>query len=100
MQTDLCYDIVILSYIHNPSHIITYHIISHVTIYSEQVMSELMRENDDIATKRKACKEMHDLLLSALEIVNEVVSGDGDDESDGGDDDYDDESDGKSDNGD
>lgn len=41
-------------------------------LYNEQVMSELMRENDDIATKRKACKEMHDLLLSALEIVNEV----------------------------
>jgi hypothetical protein len=38
-------------------------------------MSELMRENDDIASKRKACKEMHDLLLSALEIVNEVRGG-------------------------
>ena len=51
------------------------YIISCVTICSEQVMSELMRENDDIASKRKACKEMHDLLLSALEIVNEVREG-------------------------
>lgn len=44
-------------------------------------MSELMRENDDIASKRKACKEMHDLLLSALEIVNEV-RGNGDESDD------------------
>lgn len=36
-------------------------------------MSDYMRETDDIAAKRKACKEMHDLLITALEIVNEVI---------------------------
>ena len=35
-------------------------------------MAELMRETEDIASKRKAYREMRDLLRSALEIVNEV----------------------------
>ena len=31
-----------------------------------------MRETDDVATRRRACKEMKDLLLRALEILNEI----------------------------
>jgi hypothetical protein len=36
------------------------------------VFEELMRETDDIATKRKACQDMRDLMLSLLEVVNQV----------------------------
>jgi hypothetical protein len=35
-------------------------------------MAELMKETEDVASKRKAYREMRDLLRSALEIVNEV----------------------------
>lgn len=35
-------------------------------------MRELMRETDEIASKRKAFREMRDLLHRANEIVNEV----------------------------
>lgn len=35
-------------------------------------MVELMRETEDVASKRRAIKEMKDLLQRALEIVNEV----------------------------
>ena len=35
-------------------------------------MNELMREADDIATQRKTLKDLHDLLLKASEIANEV----------------------------
>lgn len=35
-------------------------------------MKELMRETEDIASKRKAFREMRDLLHRANEIVNEV----------------------------
>ena len=38
----------------------------------ENLINELMKETDDIASRRKACKEMKDLLQRALEIVNEV----------------------------
>lgn len=31
-----------------------------------------MRETDDIAIKRKHCREMKELLQRALEIINEV----------------------------
>jgi len=41
-------------------------------LYKEQVMADLMRETDDIASKRKAYREMRDLLQSAMEIVHEV----------------------------
>ncbi|KAJ1432693.1 dynamin-2 [Ochromonadaceae sp. CCMP2298] len=41
-------------------------------LYREEVMSELMRETEDVAGKRRAYKEMRDLLHSALEIVHEV----------------------------
>jgi hypothetical protein len=33
---------------------------------------DLLKETDDGAARRLACKEMRDLLLQALEIVNEV----------------------------
>ena len=36
-------------------------------------MSELMKETDDIAAKRKAFKEMKELLMKAVDIVNEVI---------------------------
>ena len=35
-------------------------------------MNDLMRETEDVATRRKACREMKDLLRRGLEIVNEV----------------------------
>ena len=35
-------------------------------------MNELLRETDDMASKRKACTEMKELLHRALESVNEV----------------------------
>lgn len=35
-------------------------------------MMDLMRETEDVALKRKACREMKELLQRALEIVNEV----------------------------
>lgn len=38
----------------------------------EQVMSELMKENEEVAAQRRQLKEMHDLLLKASEILNEV----------------------------
>ena len=41
-------------------------------LYREDIMVDLMRETDDVATRRKACKEMKDLLRRGLEIVNEV----------------------------
>lgn len=41
-------------------------------LYREATISSLMRENDDVATRRRACKEMKELLLRALEILNEI----------------------------
>ena len=41
-------------------------------LYKGNYVNELMRETDDIAIKRKTCKEMKELLGRALEIVNEV----------------------------
>lgn len=38
----------------------------------ENYLTELMRETDDIAAKRKACRDMRDLLQRSMEIVNEV----------------------------
>jgi hypothetical protein len=35
-------------------------------------MTELMKETEDIASQRRALKEMHELLFKASEIVNEV----------------------------
>lgn len=35
-------------------------------------MADLMKETEDVASKRKAYREMRDLLKSALDIVNEV----------------------------
>lgn len=43
---------------------------------SEHVIGDLMRETEDIASKRKAFREMRDLLRTALDIVNEVRSSD------------------------
>jgi dynamin 1-like protein len=41
-------------------------------LYKEQTMKELMRETEDVASKRKSFREMRDLLHRANEIVNEV----------------------------
>jgi len=41
-------------------------------LYREQIMTDLMRETDDIASRRKAGKSTKELLARALEIVNEV----------------------------
>lgn len=38
----------------------------------ENLLAELMRETEDIAEKRKSCREMKELLQKALEILNEV----------------------------
>lgn len=35
-------------------------------------MTEFMKETEDVASQRKALREMRDLLLKATEIVNEV----------------------------
>jgi len=54
---------------HSTSHTIHLHLI---TSHREQVMADLMKETEDVASKRKAYREMRDLLKSALDIVNEV----------------------------
>ena len=41
-------------------------------LYKEQIMADLMRETEDVASRRKACREMKELLQRAMEIVNEV----------------------------
>jgi dynamin 1-like protein len=41
-------------------------------LYKEAVIAELMKENEDVAAKRKSFGEMRELLQKALEIVNEV----------------------------
>lgn len=41
-------------------------------LYREQVMGELMKETDEVASKRRAFSEMRDLLHRASEILNEV----------------------------
>lgn len=41
-------------------------------ILRESLFPELLKETDDGAAKRLACKEMRDLLAQAMEIVNEV----------------------------
>jgi hypothetical protein len=38
----------------------------------EMLFPDLLKETDDGAARRLACKEMRDLLLQALDIVNEV----------------------------
>jgi dynamin 1-like protein len=35
-------------------------------------MADLMRETEEVASRRKACKEMKELLQRAMEIVHEV----------------------------
>ena len=35
-------------------------------------MQDLMRETEEVATRRKSCLEMRELLSKALDIVNEV----------------------------
>jgi dynamin 1-like protein len=41
-------------------------------LYRDAVIQDLMKENEDVAAKRKGLREMRDLLQHALEIVNEV----------------------------
>ena len=42
------------------------------TLYRESLFTDLLKETDDVAEKRQACREMRDLLTKAMEIVNEV----------------------------
>jgi dynamin 1-like protein len=41
-------------------------------LYKEEIMHDLMKETADVASRRKACREMKELLRKGLEIVNEV----------------------------
>lgn len=41
-------------------------------LYRESSLTELMRETEDVAARRKAALEMKELLQRALDIVNEV----------------------------
>jgi dynamin 1-like protein len=41
-------------------------------LYREAEMGQLLKEADDIATRRQTCLEMKDLLGKAMDIVNEV----------------------------
>jgi hypothetical protein len=41
-------------------------------LYKEDLIPELLRESDDVASRRQNCGEMHELLKKALQIVNEV----------------------------
>eukprot|EP01031_Cornospumella_fuschlensis_P029967 gene29967-36193_t len=41
-------------------------------LYKEQIMSQYMKETEEIASKRRAFREMRDLLHRANEIVNEI----------------------------
>ena len=41
-------------------------------LYKDATMQDLMRENEDVAAKRKELREMRDMLERALDIVNEV----------------------------
>ena len=41
-------------------------------LYREDSVGKLMQETDDIASRRKACREVKELLGRAMEIVNEV----------------------------
>jgi dynamin 1-like protein len=41
-------------------------------LYREDEIGHLLKEADDIATRRQSCTEMKDLLGAALDIVNEV----------------------------
>ena len=43
-----------------------------ILVQREPLMSDLMREADDIASRRKALQEKRDLLFRAVEIVNKV----------------------------
>lgn len=42
------------------------------TLYREDSFSDLLKENGDVATRRKQASEMQVLLRRAMEIVNEV----------------------------
>jgi hypothetical protein len=40
----------------------------------ESILADLLRETEDIETKRKACLETREILRRAMDIVNEVRS--------------------------
>lgn len=42
------------------------------TLYKEDMLTDLLRETSDIASRRATCQEMRTLLQRAVEIVNEV----------------------------
>lgn len=41
-------------------------------LYKEELFSELLEENPDVAQKREACTELLTVLRRAVEIINEV----------------------------
>jgi hypothetical protein len=41
-------------------------------LYKEELFNELLKENDDVAAKRKATQKMLDVLTKASQIINEV----------------------------
>ena len=59
------------TYIHTCVHTYIY---AYIHTSREPLMSELMKETEDIAAKRKAFKEMKELLMKAVDIVNEVTN--------------------------
>lgn len=42
------------------------------SLYKEELFDELLEESPAIASRRKACKQMVDMLSRAQEILNEV----------------------------
>lgn len=42
------------------------------TLYRDDLFEELLRENEDIAFKRKACIDLLAILRKAISIVNEI----------------------------
>lgn len=43
-------------------------------LYRDNLIADLMKEAEEVAEKRLACKEMKDLLQRAVEIINEVFN--------------------------
>jgi len=41
-------------------------------LYKEELFNDLLKENDDVAAKRKATAKMLDVLTKANQIINEV----------------------------
>ena len=42
------------------------------SLYTQKHMTTLLQETDDVAARRRNCREVKELLSRAMEIVNEV----------------------------